>query len=493
MTNEQGYPFVHCSPQDVQHYAHSLDIFEELGTTREEQLQRKSKLVWHIETLNVPCGSWLGGIGAALSITGDIGSITRQGFFAYHRSLSTWRCKPMKIAFLTAREPEDRRSWSGIVYCMIQSLRKHCGEVSYIAPMYAPKEEFIGRIINKCTRILFKKRYNYFYGSLMPRRYAKIAAQRLARQDFDVIIAPQAPGEIAYLKTDIPIVFVSDATLPLFFDTYPQVSNLMNISYRNIENLERILAKKATALVYSSSWAAQSIINDFQADPAKVHVVPFGANFDYPPAREVVLQRRKSSSCKLLFVGLQWERKGGEIAFETLLALEKMGIKAELTICGSTPPKQFVHERMHVIPLLDKNDPEQYKRLEQLYLEADFFLLPTRLDSFGIVFCEASAYGLPIITTQTGGVPEVVREGENGFLLPLAARGDEYAKVIASVYQDDERYTRLVRTTRAEYEERLTWDAWGKTMKTILSQVVAERKGHKYDPEQEGQLVASVS
>ena len=400
----------------------------------------------------------------------------------------------MKIAFLTSRHPEKKDSWSGITYFMAQALEKHCGEISYIGSVYIPPmEELMGRIVNKCTRLLFKKYYNYFLSILMSKRYAQIAAQQLAGQQFDVIVAPMGWAELAFLKTDIPTIFVGDSTLRLLSNTYPACSNLVDVSYREMDTIEQRVTRQAKALIYSSSWAAQSAIDDYHVDPAKVHVVPMGANFDNTLAKEVILQKRKSSSCKLLFVGVDWQRKGGEIAFETLLALEKMGIMAELIICGCTPPKQFVHERMQVIPFLDKHDPEQHKRLVQLYQEANFFLLPTRYDCFGIVFCEANAYGVPAITTQTGGVPEVVRDGENGFVLPLAARGDEYAQVIASAYQDDERYTRLVHSSRAAYEERLNWDAWGMTMKTILSEMVAERKDVEYHPEQDGQLVTSVS
>jgi glycosyltransferase involved in cell wall biosynthesis len=400
----------------------------------------------------------------------------------------------MKIAFLTSRDPQKKDSWSSITFFMAQALQKHCGEVSYIGTLYVPpKEELIGRIINKCTRLLFKKNYNYYLSILMSKRYAKIAARQLAGQQFDVIVAPMGWAEIAFLKTDIPTIFVGDSTLGLLFNTYPACSNLVDVSYREMEMIEKRVTINANALIYSSSWAAQSAIDDYHVDPAKVHVVSMGANFDHPLAKEVILQKRKSSSCKLLFVGVDWQRKGGKIAFETLLALEKMGIMAELTICGCTPPKQFVHERMHIIPFLDKHDPEHYNRLVQLYLEADFLLLPTRYDCTPIVFGEANAYGLPVITTQTGGVSEVVRDGENGFVLPLDAHGDEYAKVIASVYQDDERYTRLVCTSRAAYDERLNWDAWGKSMNTILSEMVDQGKGHPYHPEPDRQLVASVS
>ena len=81
---EQGYPFVRCSSEDAQQYAYYLDVPEGLGVTREEQLQRKSKVVQQIEALDAPfihLGCWPNGSRAALSITGDIDSVTVQDFF----------------------------------------------------------------------------------------------------------------------------------------------------------------------------------------------------------------------------------------------------------------------------------------------------------------------------------------------------------------------------------------------------------------------------
>ena len=81
---EQGYPFVRCSEQDAHLYACYLDIPEGLGTTRKEQVQRKSRLLQQIEELKAPLiyyGYWPNGCRAALSITGDIDSITIQDFF----------------------------------------------------------------------------------------------------------------------------------------------------------------------------------------------------------------------------------------------------------------------------------------------------------------------------------------------------------------------------------------------------------------------------
>jgi glycosyltransferase involved in cell wall biosynthesis len=384
----------------------------------------------------------------------------------------------MKIAFLTSLDPQNKRSWSGTLYYMARALQKHCGELSYIGPLYAPKEMLIGKIVHRCSLLLFKKGFMYYHGALVAKRYAKIAARWLAGQRFDVIVAPTGAPEIAFLKTDIPIILVEDATFGLLYNYYPVFSNLLNASFRELDTIEKRATRKAKALIYSSSWAARSAIEDYYADPAKVHVVPMGANLDEMPNKELVLTRKKSERCHLLFVGTNWYRKGGDIAFETLLELEKMGIMAELIICGCIPPRQFFHRRMKIVPFLDKNDPEQYNRLIHLYLKADFLLVPTRNECYGIVFCEASAYGLPVITTQTGGIPEVVRDGENGFVLPLAARGDEYARVIASVYQDDERYARLVYTSRAAYDERLNWNAWAGAVNTIILEMLARENAY---------------
>src|SRR5581483_12346910 len=113
---------------------------------------------------------------------------------------------------------------------------------------------------------------------------------------------------------------------------------------------EALAIANASKLIYSSLWGANSAIETYHADERNVHVIPYGANLELPPAREAVLQKTRAGHCRLLFMAVSWQRKGGEIAFETLLQLEKLGIAAELIVCGCVPPKEFTHERMTVIP-----------------------------------------------------------------------------------------------------------------------------------------------
>jgi glycosyltransferase involved in cell wall biosynthesis len=57
--------------------------------------------------------------------------------------------------------------------------------------------------------------------------------------------------------------------------------------------------------------------------------------------------------------------------------------------------------------------------IEQVLRCADLFLLPSEQESFGLVALEAMNCGVPVVGTQTGGVPEVVVHGETGFLFPV--------------------------------------------------------------------------
>jgi glycosyltransferase involved in cell wall biosynthesis len=319
---------------------------------------------------------------------------------------------------------------------------------------------------------LLRKNFVYADSFLAAKGKARVAARRLSGQAVDVIVAPAGVTEIAFLKTDIPIVLVLDATYALLFDYYPEFSNVPKRLVHEMHRIQHLALEKASRIVFSSAWAAQSAIEHYHVDPHKLHVIPFGANLESPPDKRRVLQRKKSDRCRLLFVGVNWRRKGGDIAFETLLRLEEIGIQAELLVCGCTPPKEFSHERMKVIPFLNKNDERQRKELEELFLAADFLLLPSRQECWGIVFCEASAFGLPIIATNTGGISEVVRDGENGFLLQPDDTAVAYAEVIADVYRDDERYIHLVKGARAAFDTRLNWDAWGVGVNKILTGVL---------------------
>ena len=382
----------------------------------------------------------------------------------------------LRIAYLTTNDPKDRRSWSGTEYQMARALEKHCGEVFNVGPLplFSAK---VGKIIQRGLRLVTGKTYLNTHTISVSRKLGKMAEEKMAGAACDVIFAPAGSVPLAHLHTQIPIVYLSDATHRLMVDYYVEFSSMLASSIRSADQIEQLAIRNAKQLIYPSAWAARSAVQDYGANPESVHVVPFGANMDEWPSRERVLEPPPHDKCRMLFVGTNWERKGGEIAFDTLLAMERLGVPAELTIVGCRPPERFHHANLRVIPFLNKNNPQERAQLEELYLKSHFFLLPTRAECFSIALCEANAYGLPILSTHTGGLPELVWEGQNGFLLPMEARGDQYAARMLEIYNNPGRYRELKASSREQFETRLNWDAWGKHVNEILRLAVNDSQG----------------
>lgn len=391
--------------------------------------------------------------------------------------------KPLKIAFFSGitlqNERQDRHSsWRITNGYIVRALQKYCGEVVQVGPINLKNRDLLlGKILNRISQLTLRKRVLYYSSFYFSRQYAEIAAQKLSEISPDVIVASSSATEIALLQTNIPIILIEGGTFALRLKYYLKYSKLLKRSVYETDTLYKLAFKRASLILHPSKWALDSTIQDYHVSHHKVHALPFGANIDKPPSPEIVQAKKKSDKCKLLFVGTEWHRKGGEIAFDTLLKLEELGIRAELIVCGCIPPKKFSHPRMTVIPFLNKSDDRQYEEMENLFLTSDFFLLPTRQEAFGIVFSEASAFGLPVITTNTGGIPGAVKDGENGFLLPYYACGTEYAELIAKLYKDDHRYAEMVKSSRATFEERLNWDSWAINVNKLVIEMLENKKG----------------
>lgn len=382
--------------------------------------------------------------------------------------------RALRIAYLTKNDPRDRKSWSGTHYSMAMALQRHCGDTILIGPIEPPLE-ILRRGLRKVLKLITGRTYLYTHTVSFSRQIARIAAKKMTHGQFDLIFAPAGAADIAFLNTDLPVVYLSDATVASVVNYYPEFSGVLRGCISDANLLEQTAINRASLILYSSSWAAQSAQKHYHANPNKVRVVPFGANLDEPPSAEEVLNRDHSDTCRMLFVGVDWEKKGGRIAFETLLELERMGVSARLTVVGCVPPRDIRHKNLCIVGSLNKNDAGQRRRLYKLYGEAEFFLLPTRADCSPIVLCEANAFGLPAITTETGGIADIIENGENGYRLPMTAGGKEYAHVIAQIYSDRERYENLRRQSRAAYDSRLNWDAWG----TTVNQLVREALGYE--------------
>lgn len=351
---------------------------------------------------------------------------------------------------------------------MKQSLEQHVGRVILLGPF--PNDwRVIGKSLNRISKMVFRRSFDYDHTITRSRRMAGYFESRLSEAACDIIFAPAGSNEIAFLETDIPILYSSDATFSLLEDYYPYYSRLWPFSARTVREIERRSLERSRIAVYPTTWAARSAREEYRLPRENVVVIPYGANAEPTSVSDALKQKHVGPVCRLAFLAVEWWRKGGDIAFETLKELHYLGVAAELTVIGCVPPREFRDEHLRVIPFLDKNRQEDRDRLEQILSGSHFLLVPTRAEAYGIVFCEASAFGLPSIATDTGGVSGVVREGKNGHLLPFNARGKDYARVIESIWRVPSNYRNLVKSARKEFEVRLNWDRWGREMGQLIN------------------------
>jgi len=366
---------------------------------------------------------------------------------------------PVRVAFATIGDPEDRRTWSGSPFFMVRSLREAGAEVTALGP-YRSFAEVSRRAAARVSNSLFRRSYLHRQSLAVARSFSAQTAAHVAGGRFDVVFAAASSATVAFFESPLPLVYASDTTFALMRDYYPSFSRLWGRSAREADEVERRAIQRADHLLYPTEWAARSAMQDYGADPRKVTIAPFGANLESPPLRDRASARSLSIPCRLLFIGVDWERKGGPVAFEALEALVARGIDARLVVVGCTPPGLSDHPRVRVIPYLNKQDPEQRAVLDELFYSAHFLIVPTRSDCFGVVFSEASAFGLPSLATRTGGVAEAVRHGVNGLALPLEANGNAYATLIERFYKDAAAYGELVKGALRESETRLSWTQW---------------------------------
>lgn len=381
--------------------------------------------------------------------------------------------KNIKIAFITSQNPEDKNSWSGTLYNMYYALKKEFEVVDNFGPARILALKWLP-IINRITIFFFKKKYNHNHSFIKSYILSKHFERKLNKKKYDLIFAPVASSEIAYLKTKIPILYLSDSTFGQLKDYYDVFTNLFEFSVKESNITENRALKNAELVVFSSSWAAEFAVNNYHINREKTFIIPFGPNIDKQYINPNKERRIKSGEqLELLFVGVNWDRKGGNLVYETFLKLLDKGINARLTVCGCIPP--YKHPNMNVYPFLDKNTDDDAKKLAELFYSAHFLFIPTKADCTPIVFSESASFGLPVITNQTGGVGEIVKDGYNGLCLPINSNPEDFKLKILELLENEELYLSFVKNSIKAHEELLNWDSWGASIEKIISNHLNDR------------------
>ena len=379
----------------------------------------------------------------------------------------------MKIAYVSTYNSSDIERWSGSGYFMGKALEKQCGEVIHIGPLRKHRDNVLRAKQVFYTNVM-RKRYIEDRASKVLKSYADQVSAHLKDARVDVVFSP-GTIPICYLESSAPIVFWTDATVAGVIDFYPAWSDLCHESLRDANRMEQAALSNCRLAIYSSDWAAETAINAYQVDADKVKVVPFGANVEsvrnLNDIRIIVAQRR-TDVCKLLFIGTEWYRKGGDIAVDITGSLNAMGLKTELTVLGchikgSVPdfvsPKGFV----------SKKTSKGRTLIDRLFAESHFLLLPSRADCVPVVIAEANSFGVPVVASDVGGISTAVRDDLNGYVLSSAEQFVPHAcSVILKSMESLSAYRELAIRSFGEYTERLNWQTAGRRVHELLENIL---------------------
>jgi glycosyltransferase involved in cell wall biosynthesis len=288
-----------------------------------------------------------------------------------------------------------------------RNLRRYIGEDEAVAATWMPIE-FTG---DSLSYRLPGVRNNW---SARASWLASRAVRQARRQNpLDVVFYhTQVTSLLSPLDRRQTAVISLDAT-PINFDTVGRYYG--HAEGGRLEGLKfaanRWALGQARALVTWCHWAKTSLVEDYGVPAEKVAVIAPGVDLAQWPS--VAPEARTGASAdgrlRLLFVGGDFARKGGEILLDCFERYFSSSCELWLVTQGQIEPRPHVQVFNNLTP-----NSEELKRL---YAEADIFVFPTLSDCAPLAVPEAMAASLPVVSTAVGAIPEMVRESETGYLV----------------------------------------------------------------------------
>lgn len=386
--------------------------------------------------------------------------------------------KRLKIAYVTTYDATDVHKWSGLGYFIAKALEKNLGDVDYIGNLET-KKFFEYKIKRVFSKLIYNKRYETNITPKVAKHYAAQIEKKMNGKDYDLIFCP-GTVPISMVKSNIPIVIWTDACQPGLLDFYDSKDNITEESYRHGVEIEKLALDNSSLAIFSSDWAASIALNYHRINPSKVKVVPFGANVEHNKSIEEIsklIRTRSKNVCKLLFVGVDWVRKGGDVAFKTAKGLNELGLRTELKIVGCDPIIEGeIPDYVKPLGFISKSTEDGMKKLNSLFEESHFLIVPSIAEAYGLVFCEANSFGVPALATNLGGIPTIIKNDINGRTFSKDANISEYVNYIFELMNDFAKYEKLALSSFIEYVTRLNWNTAGQSVKKLVEELLNKTK-----------------
>ena len=367
------------------------------------------------------------------------------------------------VGFLYFKDPNDVKAWSGTI-SHLHSTIKSSEDLNVKDIVVEPSS--ITRYLRKLIRIISFDRSSF---SLLMSKFDEKKANKLIEESgCDVIFAPACSTLIYAGRKALKnkrLFYMSDATyhkmLGYYFNHSKHDQRIGNTWEKNAQDMSE-------CYIIPANWAADDAVSYYGTPESKIKILKFGANLE--DCGYKVVESNKSVY-KLLLVGVDWERKGIDIAIDCVRKLngDKDAPNFELSIVGVSKQTTGYPDYIHFYGRLNKDKPEEFAKLIECYQTHDIFIMPTKAECAGIVFAEAAMFGLPSFTYDTGGVSDYVEDGVTGRCLSRTSTSDDFKNAIKDSITSGE-ITNYSINARKKYEAELNWNVFREKFEKLVKE-----------------------
>lgn len=317
---------------------------------------------------------------------------------------------PLRIAFLDSwlQGMAEGSGTAVAIGGLAQTLQRRGYQVDRIAPPpNAPRNLLLRRLL---------------YNLTLPRRLAPL--------DYDLYVGFDIDGFRWAKRSPVPYICCVKGVLA---EESRQEQGWPRLMLWLLSQLERLNAQRASRVISTSDYCCTMIHHHYGVPRDRLRVVPEGIDLQQWP--DPVDPDRDPWT--VLCVARQYPRKRVPDLVTAFRSVVDRVPQAKLVIIGDGPDHSLIQQRVQANGLQAQVQvlgalPTQAE-VQAWYRRSSVFCLPTVQEGFGIVFLEAMAQGLPIVSTQATAIPEVVPHGQAGILVPprdMSALADALVKLL---------------------------------------------------------------
>lgn len=359
----------------------------------------------------------------------------------------------MKVNFISNLNlTELSGGWSGISVALHHELSDQF-DTRFVGPI-DPSSDYRAKLVSKLRRMSGRAGSFHFFSQRRLERIAKLVEQEVDRTAECDFFHGSTPW-ILY-EPPRPYFLYVDTCFSTYIDVYHDRAKFLDQDLNRILKIEAKWLSRATQVFFGTQWALEKVRADYKIPNGNLATVGAGGSMAVPD------QDTYEGDMNFLFIALDFERKGGLICAEAFGKVYARFPQARLTIVGERPP-----DAIRSLPgvsyagLLRKSVAEELEKLKAIYAKAFALIHPTSSDIQPLVISEAGYFGCPAIASNSFGIPELIKDGQTGFLIDIPLTAEAFATRMLQLCADRDKYLAMRAATREHTTSKLTWHAVG--------------------------------